>query len=262
MGTEGMGAMRVVKGWALCGALVGALAGGPVPAGAHEDHVAAPVEPASAAVNPYPLADLSAQFKVSFRPAAANKASAASVQTWTLSRRADRITFVKGAIEEIWTRDARGGIGLSRIFRDDKAVADYSMGELKALGVQPRWETLGTLFDEAAIRMLMPRGVSTRAGREVYRFTGKLGAEQVDLSWDATARLPVRLVRSGPAGRVSFELQATHDAAPAAWPIAGAGIDSFERIDAADFGDMESNLFVRKAYAYDVGLGWRTAHAH
>jgi hypothetical protein len=261
-----MDAMRVVKGWALCGALVsalvGALAGGSAPAGAHEELEAAPAEPASAAVNPYPLTDLSAQFKVSFRPAAANKTSAASVQTWTLSRRADRITFVKGAVEEIWTRDARGGIGLTRVFRDDKAIADYSTGELKTLGLQPRWETLGTLFDEAAIRMLLPRGVSKVAGREVYRFTGKLGAEQVDLSWDAKARLPVRLVRSGPAGRVSFELQATHDAAPPAWPIAGAGTDLFERIDAADFGDMESNPFVRKAYAYDVGLGWRTAHAH
>jgi hypothetical protein len=257
-----MATMHATLGWALCGALMGALAGGSGPAGAHDEHGAAPAEPVSAAANPYPLADLNAQFKVFFKPPAANKTAAASVQTWTLSRRADRITFIKGAIEEIWTRDAHGGIGLSRIFRSDKAIVDYSPGELKTLGMQPRWETLGTLFDEAAIRMLMPRGVSTVAGREVYRFTGKLGAEQVDLAWDAKARLPVRLLRNGPTGRVSFELQATHEVAPSTWPIAGAGSDSFERIDAADFGDMESNPMVRKAYAYDVGLGWRTAHSH
>jgi hypothetical protein len=254
-----MGAMHVITGLAL----FGALAGGPSPAGAHDEpHDAAPAQHASVPVNPYPLADLSAQFKVSFKPAAANKKSAASVQTWTLSRRADRITFVKGPIEEIWMRDARGEIGLTRIFRDERGIVDYSPGELKALGVQPRWEMMGTLFDEAAIRMLLPRGVSKLAGREVYRFTGKLGADQVDLSWDAKARVPVRLVRSGPAGRASFELQATHEVAPGIWPIAGAGSDSFERIDAADFGDMESNPFVRKAQAYDVGLGWRTAHNH
>jgi hypothetical protein len=259
MGSERMTAMRVTGGLVLCGALAGGLMS---PAGAHDEHGATRSEPASAAVNPYPLTDLSVQFKVSFKPAAATKASAASVQTWALSRHADRITFVKGAIEEIWTRDARGEIGLTRIFRDNRAIVDYSTGELKTLGLQPRWETLGTLFDEAAIRMLVPRGVSRLAGREVYRFTGKLGAEQVDLAWDAKARLPVRLVRSGPAGRASFELQATHEAGPSAWPIAGAGSDSFERIDAADFGDMESNPMVRKAYAYDVGLGWRTAHSH
>jgi hypothetical protein len=258
-----MGTMRITLGRALFGALMVALAGEPQAAGVHDEHDAtAPATQASAAVNPYPLADLNAQFKVSFKPAAANKTAAASVQTWTLSRRADRITFVKGPIEEIWTRDARGEIGLSRIFRDDGAIVDYSVGELKALGVQPRWETLGTLFDEAAIRMLLPRGVSKLAGREVYRFKGKLGAEQVDLAWDAKARLPVRLVRSGPAGRVSFELQASNDLMLPVWPIAGAGSDRFERIDAADFGDMESNPVVRKAQAYDTGLGWRSAHGH
>jgi hypothetical protein len=244
-----------------------AIALAPLAAWPHDDHeAAAPSEAASppsqaANVNPYPLPDLSARFKVSFSPAGVKKAGAATVQTWTLTRSADRITLIKGAIEEIWSRDPRGQIGLSRIFRDDRHIVDYSSGELKALEVRPRWESLGTLFDEAAIRYLKPGGVTKLAGREVYRFSGKLGAEQVDLAWDAQARLPARLLRSGPAGQVRFELLQALPEAPAAWPVAGAGSDDFQRIDSADFGDMESDRFVAKAQAYDVGLGWRSAHA-
>ncbi len=244
-------------------ALCASVALSPPAAWAHGDddvHGAPAAVPAGA--NPYPLGDLAARFKVSFQPVGARKGSSAQIQTWTLARSADRITLIKGAIEEIWSRDAQGQIGLSRIFRDDRHVVDYSAGELKTLGVLPRWETIGTLFDEAAIRYLKPGGVTRLAGREVYRFSGKLGAERIELAWDAKSRLPARLVRTGPNGRVQFDLLQTQATAPAEWQPAGAESATFQRIDAADFGDMESNPFVRKAQAYDVRIGWRQAHTH
>ena len=36
----------------------------------------------------------------------------------------------------------------------------------------------------------------------------------------------------------------------------------YQRIDAADLGDMDQDPFARKAEAYDVKLGWRQAREH
>ena len=74
------------------------------------------------------------------------------------------------------------------------------------------------------------------------------------------AQLPVRLARSGRSGRVLFERTALHAEAPASWPQAGAGIDHFQRLDAADFGDMIYNPVVRKTQALDERAGWRRPH--
>lgn len=38
--------------------------------------------------------------------------------------------------------------------------------------------------------------------------------------------------------------------------------DDYERLDAADLGDMDYDAFARKAEAYDVRLGWRQPHEH
>lgn len=38
--------------------------------------------------------------------------------------------------------------------------------------------------------------------------------------------------------------------------------DHYERLDAADLGDMDYDAFARKAEAYDVKLGWRQPHEH
>ena len=77
----------------------------------------------------------------------------------------------------------------------------------------------------------------------------------------AGARLPVRLVRHSPTGQVLFERTALHRIAPADWPVAGAGTGNFQRLDAADFGDMQDNPVVQKAQAFDQRAGWRRAHS-
>ncbi len=237
-----------------------------LPAVAHSPDAAAPAPHDQAAptaadtASNAPWQSLSARFRVSYLPV--GQAKAPPPQTWLLTRSPEQIALTKGPIEDIWRRDGHGRIGLQRVFRDDRFLVDYFPGELQTLAVDVRWDTLATLFDERSIRMLLPRGMTRIAGRSVYRFTGQLGADKVELHWDAAARLPARLTRQGPKGGVRFELLEWHDVAPAAWPRAGDGVDSFQRLDAADFGDMENNPLVRKAEALDIRTGWRSAHAH
>lgn len=211
-----------------------------------------PADPA----DPGDLPALAAQFRVTFtRPG-----QAARQQTWQLTRSGTLITWLKGpGTEELWRRD-RSGIRLERVMRADRHVIDYSAGELRALEVAIDWATLATLFPAAQLGRLTARPAPPPAGRPQH-WAGRIGAEQVDLWWDPVAQLPLRLARSGAQGRVLFERTAQRPQAPAHWPQAGAGTDDFQRLDAADFGDMAYNPVVRKAQALDERAGWRRAHA-
>lgn len=236
------GLARAAAGLAAAGWAVAAMAG----AG-----VASP-----AATDPAPLPALAAQFRVTLsRPGQAPRQ-----QTWQLVRSADQISWQKGpATEEIWRRDS-SGIRLARVMRADRHVIEYSAGELRALEVAVDWADLATLFPAAQMRQLRARPAPQAVGKAQH-WLGRIGAEQVDLLWDPVAQLPARLARSGPGGRVLFERTALQASLPPGWPQPGAGIDDFQRVDAADFGDMGYNPVVRKAQALDERAGWRRPHA-
>ena len=179
-------------------------------------------------------------------------------QTWQLTRSGTLITWLKGpATEELWQRD-RSGIRLARVMRSERHVIEYSAGELRTLEVAVDWPTLGSLFPAASLALLTPSG--THRDGQPQRWAGRIGAEQVDLLWDPVAQLPVWLARQGPGGRVLFKRVALHASAPRDWPSAGADTDDFQRLDAADFGDMDYNPVVRRARAEDERAGWRKPH--
>ncbi len=270
---DGLGRRALAR--RVLGGAVGALIGGAVLASARA------VDPAaSAAASPFtnnaaspftnnaasnaasdagrPGPDLAARFRVSLTP----RGRAARVQHWQLSRSEAEISWIKGdGLEEIWRRDG-SGIRLLRVLRQDRHLIDYPAGELRVLQVALDWHELGSLFAETDLPLLKPETRPQPRARAVQplRWAGRIGAEQVDLLWDAAAGLPLRLVRRSPAGQVLFERTALHRVAPAGWPVAGAGTRDFQRLDAADFGDMPDNPVVQKAQAFDQRAGWRHAH--
>lgn len=215
-------------------------------------------KPADTAPDTAPSDDLQA-LAAQFRVTLTRAGHPAQQQTWQLTRSDALITWLKGpGTEELWRRD-RSGIRLERVLRADRHVIDYSAGELRALEVGLDWPTLATLFPAAQLGLLKASRRLPSSGKP-QQWSGRIGAEQIDLLWDPVAQLPVRLARSGRSGRVLFERTALHADAPASWPQAGAGIDHFQRLDAADFGDMSYNPVVRKAQALDERAGWRRPH--
>lgn len=220
---------------------------------AHGPEAASLQQPAPAAAAALRPPELVARFQVRFTP----RGGHTRVQTWQLARGHDQISWIKGrGDEDLWHREP-GGLRLERVLRADRTVIDYAAGELRALGVTPDWEALGSLFAEADLALLRPTGPPRPGQARHYR--GRLGAEQVDLVWDPVARLPLRLLRSGAAGRVLYQRTALHAALPPDWPRAGAGSDDWPRLDAADFGDLEDDPVVRRALARDAAAGWRAA---
>ena len=238
-------ARRVVAG------AVAALIGCAAPASAWAD---GPTATLTASMPAAPGPDLAARFRVSLTP----RGGAVRVQHWQVVRSQAQISWIKGdGLEEIWRQDG-SGIRLLRVLRLDRHLIDYPAGELRALHVTLDWHELGSLFAEGDLPLLK-RQSPARPGQP-QRWAGRIGADQVDLLWDAAARLPLRLSRRSRAGQVLFERTALHPVAPADWPVAGAGTADFQRLDAADFGDMADNPVVQKAQAADQRAGWRHTH--
>lgn len=200
--------------------------------------------------------DLAARFRVTWTP----RGQPAQAQQWQLQRSAAEISWIKGdGREDIWRRDV-SGIRLERVLRRNRHRIDYSAGELRTLGVQLDWRALGSLLADADLARLHRLPDAQPGAWPHYR--GVLDGEQVDLRWDPAAHLPVQLLRRGKAGQVLYQRLALLATAPADWPRAGAGTDDFQRLDAADFGDMDDNPVVRQEEARDALAGWRKPHSH
>ena len=210
--------------------------------------------------------DIAARFRVTLTP----RGGRAQVQQWWLNRSTHEIGWIKGPnTEEVWRRDS-SGIRLERVMRADRHVIDYSAGEFRTLEVALDWRELGSLFAEHDLDLLTAIKPSstpiqpiqpTQPTQPIQHYQGRINGERVDLLWDARAHLPLRLDRQGKAGRVLYERVAMHRSVPTDWPRAGATTDNFQRLDAADFGDMEYNPVVRRAQARDERAGWRNTHA-
>lgn len=198
-------------------------------------------------------AALVAQYRVTLQ---AGK-QAPRTETWTFWRDSRRIALIKGSEEEVWLREP-SGIRLQRLYHQDHKLVDYSAGELRTMQIDARWLPLGTLIDETLLQRLRKTG--GKGG--LQRYIGQLQGEQIELIWDSQQRLPVQLSRRSAKGSTRFERLAVHAEAPMRWPVPSADRSDYDRIDAADFGDMEYDPFVRKVLAQDVRMGWRVAHEH
>jgi hypothetical protein len=170
-------------------------------------------------------------------------------------RGAGRVTVLRGDVEDVWHCDPRVGVSLERIFHTDQRVVAYSASELRAMSIEVSWPGLATFFDEHDLRSLKPvRNTSRRHGR--------LRGDKVIVDWSQKDHLPAAITRSQDELTVTHRLVRSSPTPPAHWPLINTDTSDYLHIDAADFGDMSGDAFVRKAEALDARAGWRQPHRH
>ncbi len=208
------------------------------------------------------------RYRVSFKPASVKTATPAA-QDWYFIRQPNMIATLRPDNAEIW-RQTEQGLSLERVFHAERHIVDYTPGELRTLGIQPAWQQLASIVDAQMLSQLKP---GARRG-SLQDFSGEIQGERIRLSWDHAQQLPATLQRVGKLGELKMQrispknqqpLQLAHISAkgwPAGWPRSEAGLQDYQRLDAADFGDMDYNPVVRKAEALDVQQGLRKPHAH
>jgi hypothetical protein len=210
-------------------------------AAAHEaqhDHARVPIRPAAVQASaPMPIA---ARFDLTVN----------QTQTdWYLWRQDDAIETANVAVgqNDIWQRLRAGDYHYRRVFHNDRRVVEYVPGEIKTRHAEPDWAKLASVISPQLLTELKRGASQTLFGQKAVRYTGKIGSQSIDLWWLERAQLPARLQMIRPGQRMILALRELHDQAPAAWPRAtDERIAEYGLIDAADFGDMESDPFVAR----------------
>lgn len=227
--------------------LVLSLSGQVVAHEAHHDH-AAPVAKMTAAQAGTP-APIAARFDL----------KVAQMQTrtqtdWYLWRDANSIETANAAVaqNDIWHRVRGNEYNYRRVFHNDQRVVDYTAGEIKTRHAEPDWSKLASVISPQLLQELKRGASKTLFGQKAVRYIGKVGGQSIDLWWLEQAQLPASLQMTRTGQRMTLALKELHGTAPAAWPRAtDEKIADYGQIDAADFGDMESDPFVARVMRQD-----------
>jgi hypothetical protein len=221
-----------------------------MPAVAHEAHQhAVPAATASNAAATLP--PLAARYELKVNQ---------NVGEWYLWREASSIETANPAAGQstIWERTSADDFSYRRIFHIDKRVVEYSPGEIKTRNAKPDWAKLASVISPQLLDELKRGAKSTAFGQRAVRYTGKVGGQKIDVLWLEQAQLPARLQMSGKGQQMTMVLKDLYAQSPAGWPrIDETKIAAYGLIDAADFGDMESDPFVARLMQQE-GHG----HAH
>lgn len=209
---------------------------------AHHEHQSAASASSSAS---QPLKPLAARYDLSN-----NK-----VHTeWYLWRDADAVETADLATGQnnIWERQGKDDYSYRRVFHRDQRVVEYMPGEIRTRNAQPDWVKLASVVSPELLATLKRGSSKIQFGQKSVRYSGTLNGQKIDLWWLEQAQLPARLQIVGPQQRMELSLKEIHAEAPAAWPRAtDERIASYGKIDAADFGDMESDPFVARVMQQD-----------
>lgn len=179
---------------------------------------------------------------------------------WYFIRQDNQIETARGDHAEVWQRDERGELTLTRVFHRDRKLIQYTPGELRTEGRLKDWSALNSIIDPRRLATMKQAGSVSVLGRPALRYTGKQDGDRIEVLWLTKEALVARFVRSGRDGSTALELMQLRATPDARWPQASlVRAERYASLDAADLGDMEYDPFVQRVLGMDSGHG---AHVH
>ena len=207
---------------------------------AHEAHADHAAHQASSSATSAALQPLAARYEL----------KSGDLKTgWYLWRAADSIETADLATGQnnIWERLGQNDYSYRRVFNKDQRVVEYSPGEIRTRHAAPDWSKLASIVSPQLLGTLRRGASKTQFGQKSVRYSGTINDQKIDLWWLEKSQLPAQLLIAGHDHRLEMRLREIHDQAPADWPRATEDkVASYGLIDAADFGDMESDPFVAR----------------
>jgi hypothetical protein len=168
---------------------------------------------------------------------------------WYFYREPDRVETANSvdATGERWERDGQGRISHARYFHQDRRIVDATFGELRTRNTVPDWDQLAALIDPRKQQNMRRIGRTTLLGHSATIYRGRTGDTVMEVTWLDQVGLAGRVIRASKQGRVDMRMTALHSVRPSAWPhLDPDATQDYLRIDVADFGDMESDPFVKR----------------
>lgn len=179
---------------------------------------------------------------------------------WYLWRDAERIETATLASGQniVWERLGPNAYRHRQVFAGDRRIVDSSPGEIRTRRAEPDWSQLASVVSPQLLGVLRRGASRLQFGQLSTHYSGAIHGQKIALWWLEDTQLPAQLTISGPYRVFTLRLREIHAVAPAAWPrITDEKTADYTVIDAADFGDMESDPFVARLMARDA-----QPHAH
>jgi hypothetical protein len=198
------------------------------------------------------LMDVACRYETKMTPY--DQSVAPSTTTWFFWRKPNMIQTqdAEGHYGEIWERTANGSIQYRKFYPDDKTAVEYMSADRPAYAMDFDWIKLSSMLSQQELDALKPVENKQVLGHNATLRRGKTGDQTLEVLWLTSEQLPASIIREDKTGRVELRLvEITPFSEARRKPLAIEEIANYRQIDAADFGDMENDPFVKKLMAQE-----------
>jgi hypothetical protein len=151
---------------------------------------------------------------------------------------------------EIWEQTANGSIQYRKLYHADKTAVEFMPADNTTNNVRFDWIKLSSMLSQQELSALKPVMKTTVLGRSAELREGKTEGESMTVLWLTDENLPASIIRKDKQGVVELRLVEVGPLSEVhRKPISVIDIADYRQIDAADFGDMENDPFVKKVLA-------------
>ncbi len=193
------------------------------------------------------LTDVACRYETTITPD--DKSIAPTTTTWFFWRKSNIIQTQdqSGHYGEIWEKTATGNIQYRKFYPADKTAVEYMPADSTTHNLDFDWNKLSNMLSRQELDALKRVEKKPVLGRSAEVRTGKIKDQSLEVLWLPTEQLPASIIRKDKTGTVELKLvEITPLSAAQQKPIDSETIANYRQIDAADFGDMENDPFVKK----------------
>ena len=151
---------------------------------------------------------------------------------------------------EIWERTRHGSIQYRKLYHADKTAVEYMPADMPINQMNFDWFKLSSMLSHKELDALKWVKKVQVLGRNAELRKGKANGQSIEVLWLPDEKLPARIIRKDKSTRAELRLVEISPLSQARrQPIDSEDIANYRHIDAADFGDMENDPFVKKLIA-------------
>lgn len=194
--------------------------------------------------------EIACRYEMKVTPHAKTKAS--SRNAWFFWRKPDMIQTqdADGDHGEIWERTATGSIQYRKLYYGDKTAVEYMPADMPTNNMSFDWLKLSGMLTQQELDSLKLVKKTQVLGRGAELRRGKTNGQTLEVLWLPEEGLPANIIRKDKTGSMELRLvEITPLSAAHRKPVDIKEIANYRHIDAADFGDMENDPFVKKVMA-------------
>jgi hypothetical protein len=196
-----------------------------------------------------PLSEVACRYEMKVTSFSTPKPKAPFTTAWFFWRKPNIIQTqdADGDHGEIWERTANGSIQYRKLYHIDKTAVEYMPTDMPANNMKFDWFKLSGMLSKEELNTLKLIKIKSVLGRNAELRKGNINGQALEVLWLPNENLPASIIRKDKKSRMELRLiDITPLSASAKKPVALEEISDYRHIDAADFGDMENDPFVKK----------------